>query len=622
MRNLLILILLLSLTACNAVKTKKSPSPVKVFIDLTKVEDDKLLITIDPGRITSERTNFYLPKIVPGHYNIIDLGRFAEDFKAYDYLGNELPVEKRDKSTWRISDAKKLDKVSYLVNDTYDMKDEGGTFSPEGTNIKPGENFMLNLHAFVGYFKGQRESDYELQIKRPKNLIPGTALSPKTTEISETMMEDIYKLDRYFQVTDNPIMYAKPDTSRIHLNDIEVLLSVHSPTNLTSAKKLRPGIERTIRAQKNFLGDIDNTSKYAVLLYLSEEGKPDAKGMGALEHHSSTVVNLPENIPATTLDRIMTDVVSHEFFHILTPLNVHSEEIHYFDYNKPDMSRHLWMYEGVTEYFAQLFQVNQALIDEDEFYKRIQGKIRSSKQFDDNMPFTEMSENILEDKYQDNYLNVYQKGALIGMALDIRLRELSNGEKGLLSLMKELSTKYGKDQPFKDKKLIDDIVEITYPEIEDFFNRYVTGTSSIPYDEFFAKVGLEFEHSYIESGPFNRLSPDDNPNDFIFVSNGKLLFNDKISDNSFLKGLGVRTGDKLLSVNGKSYDAENLQELIKTSEGWAAGTEVLVSIERKGEKIDLKDKIGKTTRKISALKKLDLAETDKRVKLRNKWLKG
>ena len=55
---------------------------------------------------------------------------------------------------------------------------------------------------------------------------------------------------------------------------------------------------------------------------------------------------------------------------------MHSNEIHYFDFNTPKMSKHLWMYEGVTEYFANLFQVNQGLITEDAFYRRMDDKIK------------------------------------------------------------------------------------------------------------------------------------------------------------------------------------------------------------------------------------------------------
>lgn len=55
------------------------------------------------------------------------------------------------------------------------------------------------------------------------------------------------------------------------------------------------------------------------------------------------------------------------------------------------MSQHLWMYEGGTEYFANLFQIQEGLINKDEFLKRIGEKIMNSKNYNDTMPFTVMS---------------------------------------------------------------------------------------------------------------------------------------------------------------------------------------------------------------------------------------
>jgi len=107
------------------------------------------------------------------------------------------------------------------------------------------------------------------------------------------------------------------------------------------------------------------------------------------------------------------------------------------------MSKHLWMYEGVTEYFANLFQINQGLINEEAFYKRLSDKIEHAKSLNDNMAFTTMSANVLEKPYKDQYLNVYEKGALIGMCIDIIIREKSNGKKGILDLMQKLSLEYG-----------------------------------------------------------------------------------------------------------------------------------------------------------------------------------
>jgi len=89
----------------------------------------------------------------------------------------------------------------------------------------------------------------------------------------------------------------------------------------------------------------------------------DARGMGALEHNNSTTATFTDDMKISEL----IHVISHEFFHTLTPLKVHSKEIHYFDFNQPKMSQHLWMYEGFTEYFAHLFQVKEGLTEADAF---------------------------------------------------------------------------------------------------------------------------------------------------------------------------------------------------------------------------------------------------------------
>ena len=81
-------------------------------------------------------------------------------------------------------------------------------------------------------------------------------------------------------------------------------------------------------------------------------------GGGALEHGNSSFYVLPD-FGDSTFTSMIKRVALHEFMHIFTPLNLHSEQIGNFDYVEPKMSKHLWLYEGVTEYFANLFQINQ-----------------------------------------------------------------------------------------------------------------------------------------------------------------------------------------------------------------------------------------------------------------------
>jgi predicted metalloprotease with PDZ domain len=107
-------------------------------------------------------------------------------------------------------------------------------------------------------------------------------------------------------------------------------------------------------------------------------------------------------------------------------------------------------------------------------------KIANSKNYNDTMPFTVMSKNVLKDEYKDQYRNVYEKGALLAMCLDIELRKLSNGEMGYRDMIRKLSQRFGENKPFKDDKLIDELVTVTgYPQVKDFYNKYIAGSSQL-----------------------------------------------------------------------------------------------------------------------------------------------
>jgi biotin carboxyl carrier protein len=317
--------------------------------------------------------------------------------------------------------------------------------------------------------------------------------------------------------------------------------------------------------------------------------KQDAKGFGALEHHTSTSVCFPEAMPEEALGEQIKDVVSHEFFHTVTPLSIHAKEIQYFDYNDPKMSKHLWMYEGVTEYFANLFQVNQGLIDADEFYLRMVGKIKNASELNDTMPFTEMSANVLAEPYKSQYLNVYEKGALIGMCLDIIIREKSNGERGILDLMKKLSKEYGPSQPFNDEELFAKITALTYPEVGEFLNTYVAGKTPIPYETYFAKMGVTKTKIQVPGNPFLK----DASTPFITINpKTKEIMVIPGSDlNDFMNNLGIKGGDTILSINDKPYNLDNIYDMIMESQNWKADDAISVKIRRDGNEQTINGKV-------------------------------
>ena len=627
----MVLLMGVALYGCKSTKAlvAADKSPVFVNIDLVNVEDDKVRVEINPGAFATEEVTFYIPKTVPGTYSTDNYGKYIEGFKAFDYEGKEISVAKADDNTWNISNGKNVDKISYWVNDTYDSESEQeeAVFSPSGTNILAGENFVLNLHGFVGYFKGLKELQYNLTILKPDGLVATTSLNQLpsgTTDFApsggKNTAFDSFSAARYFEVIDNPILYAKPNSETFQINDISVTLSVYSPTGIYTATSLRERMEKMMTAQKTFLGDVDGTKQYSILLYLSQMGKTDANGFGALEHHTSTVVVLPEAMQKERLEQAMVDVVSHEFFHIVTPLNVHSKEVQYFDFNDPKMSQHLWMYEGTTEYFANLFQIQQGLINDAEFYKRIMDKISNAKGYNDAMSFTEMSKNVLVEPYKKEYGNVYEKGALINMALDITLRELSNGEKGVLWLMKELSKKYGDMTPFEDEKLFDEIVAMTYPEVQTFFERHVIGDTPIDYNTYFSKVGLvsgeveqacgrfffDKEVAFIDADPSN-----DNA---IYVRKGIPL-------SSFLTDLGAQGGDIIKNINGTPISMEAIGPIIQQSFVWPAEEKIAMVVKRGDEEITLNGVAGTPVVMVEKVTDVE-GITDAQKKLREAWMKN
>ena len=114
---------------------------------------------------------------------------------------------------------------------------------------------------FVGYFDNLKEHSYLLHFTHPTGFEASTSLN-KVMLNDGKADTDTFMANRYFEVTDNPIMYSKPDSESFSVNDIEVTLSVYSPNKVYSALSIKDEMEKMMKAQKTFLGDINSTKKY------------------------------------------------------------------------------------------------------------------------------------------------------------------------------------------------------------------------------------------------------------------------------------------------------------------------------------------------------------------------
>lgn len=596
---------------------------IKTTIDLVNVKDDKVAVTMEFPKMKSGDVKFHFPKTVPGTYSVDDYGRFVEGIKFYDNKGRELTYTKVNDNTYSLKNAQALSKITYLVNDSFDdeMVNEKhkAVFSPSGTDIEEGKIYMINTHGFIGYIDNMQDVPYQLIVQKPAGFYGTTAL----VDQDKSDDTDTFTLANYAKVTDSPLMYTKPDYITFNAGGMDLVLGVYSPTGKYKAADFKDNLEKMVLAQKKFLGDMNTNKKYAIMLYLSGGDGPQIKGFGALEHHESTSVVLPEMMPKDAIDKTITDVVSHEFFHTVNPLKTHSEEIHYFDYADPKMSQHLWMYEGGTEYFANLFQIQEGLINKDEFLHRINEKITNSKNYDDTMPFTVMSKNILKDEYKDQYRNVYEKGALLAMCLDIELRKLSNGEVGYRDMIRKLSQRFGENKPFKDDKLIDELVTVTgYPQVKDFYNKYIAGNQPTPYIEYLNMVGVEAKKQ--DTPPLFWFIKDPNQTGYN-EKNKTFVFDESSALSPFAKSVGFKITDEILALDGKTVNIQNVQDFIGYAKSIKEGQNVTVTILRKnGDKTDKMNLTGKAILDKMTVETLNYKAnpTPAEQKLQNQWLTG
>ena len=626
LRALVLVLIFVTLQGCASLGLiSKKNNVIETYMDLNEIENDQLQVSLDPGPFPEGEVIFHMPSVIPGTYRFTDFGRFISNFKAFDKNNQLLDVVREGKNTWKIANGKQLDRISYLVDDTFDSDDGRNIYPMGGTKIEKDKVFLLNLHGFVGYFEGGKEWSYRVTINSPADLVPFSSM--KT--LSHTATKDVFLAKRYFNIIDDPIMYSQDDSISFQLEDIDVNLAVYSPRAVHKAADFKETLEKMMRAQKRFLGPANNTKRYDILLMLmnSEELEHFAGIQGALEHHTSTTVVFFEDNTKELLKKYLTDVVSHEFFHTLTPLNVHSEQVHYFNYKKGVMSKHLWMYEGTTEYFANLFQVQQGLVDDENFYKRMLDKIIRAKEFDDTMPFTSMSTNIVEEPYQSNYQNVYFKGALINMCLDIIIREQSGGERGLLSVMQALAKKYGVDTPFRDNQLFDEIVAMTYPEVDDFIQTYVQGETPIPYNIFLEKAGLGISSVDEEMQSillFDSRTPSietelNEAGGIDLIVKG---LNNRLAEIGFLKGDVIRVfnGTDLSEISKENMDMVN--NLFNMSFSWMPEQEVSFEVDRKGkQRVVLSGKVGVAVAEAKGIVAKPNAKPAQ-IALRNSWLLG
>jgi len=487
LKNTIYLLTLVLLSCCST--DKIDTQEYRYVTNLTQADNGRIPVELRFTGKLGDTTFFCLPKLVPGIYDDTNFGKFVNDFKAFNKENELLEIVQLNTNCWQIVNAKQLDKIEYTVSQGWeefnfeDLRPYRSAESHFRDNV-----FILNPNSIFGYFKNQEDVPYRIAIKKDESLYGSSSLEKHSVSKSE----DEFIARNYRYLVDNPVMYAPADTASIELPNISVNIASYSSTGQKIADSLALSIAPLLKNQTEYLNGKLATDTYTFIVFHNENAENEAYFSDGLEHNQSTVLLMYSPLDMEVLKAIVFGLASHEFFHTVQPLGLHSYEIADFDFSNPKFSQHLWLYEGMTEYFTIHMRIKQNMESLEEFLKVLEHKISKMNEYSDDISFTEFSKNVID--MPEEYMNVYFKGALINLCLDIRLRELSDGTYGVQNLIADLLDKYGKDKPFRDDDLFEEIYKQTgFSEIREFIEKHIQGTQPLPIKETFHKVGLMYD---------------------------------------------------------------------------------------------------------------------------------
>ncbi len=465
------LLLALSLAGAPA----PTPPPLRYTVDLNHRGDSTFRVTLRVDSLPAASGIFQFASTAPGTYEVMDIGRFVRVFKAFDGAGRELGTSRLNTNQWRIAEPGRVRSIRYDVRETYDTPvTEHPVYRMCGSALRA-DYALINGQALFGFPRGMQGAPISVRLLRPASWIVGTPLRQQL---------GVYLADDFDQLVDSPIMAGTLTRAETRVTGVPVQILVHSKSGAIKASQLLIAMRGMLQAAGGFLGKLP-VDRYTFLFNFTDSND------GAWEHSYGSEYSLQDHAYSPQTGAQVTDMAAHEFFHVVTPLNLHSGIIEHFNFETPVPSQHLWLYEGATEWAAHKMQLESGLKPMDAYLAGVVGKIRFDRLgFDTTFSLTELALTSYSDSGQRQYGNIYMRGAVVAGLLDIRLLELSNGEHGLRDLIGDLSKSYGKKRAFPEDSLFAIIGERTSPPIRDFLKRYVEGSEHPPVKEYYAKLGI------------------------------------------------------------------------------------------------------------------------------------
>ncbi len=445
-------------------------------IDLRDRADDLFTVTLTVEGLGPGNDIYQFASTAPGTYQVMNIGRFVRSFEAADSAGAPVPASRVSVNQWRLADPARVRTIRYTIAETWDTPVERQpVYLMCGTSIEA-DHVLINPHAVIGYPAGLQAAPLRLRLRYPADWKVGTAL--------ERGADGAYRAESFDHLVDSPILLGRLSEARLMVTGVPVEIYTYSKTDKIRSTQLLEAMDDMLEAAGDFLGRLP-VDRYTFLYHFED------RNAGAWEHALSSEYVFHESEFTDSLGRHITDIAAHEFFHIVTPLNIHSEIIERFNFVTPVPSRHLWLYEGTTEWAAHAMQLRAGLKSPEAYLNKMLEKIRIDRAvFDSSYSLRDLALTSYSDSGQKQYANIYMRGAVTAGLLDIRLLELSDGRRGLQDLILELTRRFGRARAFPESTFVDTLVALTHPEIRDFFERYVWESEPLPIGEYYARLGI------------------------------------------------------------------------------------------------------------------------------------
>jgi predicted metalloprotease with PDZ domain len=433
----------------------------------------------------------------PGRYALHEFAKNVFDVRVTDTRGTPLPVTRPDPHGWDVTTHPGSVRVSYKV---FGDRIDGTYLSIDSSHAH------VNMPAAMMWAKGLELRPATIRFEPPQDATwrvatqlfagadPYTFTAPNLQYLMDSPTELSAFTERVFRV---------PDGDRTPA----FKLAVHHDGSEADVDSFVKDVERIVREARHVIGEYPpfETNSYTFIAdYL-----PWANG-DAMEHRNSTVLSSPASIRGDRAGRL--HAVAHEFWHVWNVERIRPKSLEPFNFEAANMSAELWLAEGVTNYYGPLIQTRAGVMSVasfagemgeaiDEVLQSPGRRIRSAEDMSRLAPFVDAATSIDRTVLDNTFISYYTWGSVIGIGLDLTLRDRSDGKVTLDHFMRELWKNHGKpggrypgyvDRPYatEDLKRTLALVSGDAAFADSFFSRFIQGREVVDFDRLLQRAGL------------------------------------------------------------------------------------------------------------------------------------